>query len=57
MENCINNPVTQLIMLSHRFVWRPDNSAGTTHTYQEKKNEEAKMRRWRESDAHHGRMI
>jgi hypothetical protein len=31
MENCINNPVTQLIMLRHRFVRRPDNSAGTTH--------------------------
>jgi hypothetical protein len=32
MENCIKNPVKQLIMLSHRFVRRPDNSARTTHT-------------------------
>jgi len=59
MENCIKNPVKQLIMLSHRFVRRPDNSARTTHTLQEKKNEEAKKRRGRESDgdAHHGRLI
>jgi hypothetical protein len=54
MENCIKSPVKQLIMIGgHRFVRRPDSSARTAHASQEKKNEEAKKRRGRDSGAHH----